>query len=104
MSRKKSTKVAKLAVDTFSKTLEALESIFKIGPDAFGLFQGKPFEYWEGWINHAFISCSNILMSENCYYGYEYVDSGGDTLPGGAYVCLNFNPEYYPWRVRFFIR
>lgn len=47
MSRKKSTKVAKLAVDTFSKTLEALESIFKIGPDAFGLFQGKPFEYWE---------------------------------------------------------
>ena len=108
MSRKFSTKAARHAVEMHSNQLEFIEEILARGPDARDdgqvLYNNKSFDYWEGRLDQAVVICGSTLHFENCYYGFNYVDSKGNWLIANPDQYITKHPEYRDWRVRYYTR
>lgn len=110
MARKKSTKAALQMVEFFNQSLKHYEEVVKVKQlpivNQANHIKEKSLDYYEGWIIGISIATEQVLHRENCYYGFNYVDSQGNWLSSDAAAgqYITAHPEYKSFRINYFIK
>jgi len=109
MARKKTTKAALKAIDVFEKALKHFEEVIHIKttykPENVAVcYRKKTIDWYEGWISGVLSVCQQTLHDENCYFGYQHIDSKGQWLNFEDGQYITDHPEYRSYRISFYTR
>lgn len=66
--------------------------------------QTRSIDYFVGVIVGTLATVDYILMRENCYYGFDYMDGDGNIIYPENGKSITEHPDYIEWRVKFIVK
>jgi hypothetical protein len=106
---RKTTKIALLVVEQYAHAVQRMEEVVTvretIAEENWTDFtkQCTP-EYIDVYLAGMRAIVENVLMKQECYHGFCYIDHKGVCLNSFGYDFVTQHPEYRDWRVKFYTK